>query len=88
MSPYSTAILDSYKNGREHPFFYDTVLDVMRLVDYLETRPDVDPLRIGLGGFSKGGIETYLAAAIDPRIAAAVAGHGVQSFSPGSRIRS
>jgi dienelactone hydrolase len=80
LSPYSAAILDAYKNGREHPFFYDTVLDVMRLVDYLETRPDVDPSRIGLGGFSKGGIETYLAAAIDPRIAAAVAGHGVQSF--------
>ena len=79
-TPYSTAIFESYKTGREHPFFYDTVLDVMRLIDYLETRPDVDPSRIGLGGFSKGGIETYLAAAVDPRIAAAVAGHGVQSF--------
>ena len=80
LSPYSTALFDAYKTGREHPFFYDTVLDVMRLVDYLETRSDVDPSRIGLGGFSKGGIETYLAAAVDPRIAAAVAGHGVQSF--------
>ena len=79
-SPYSAAILDAYKTGREHPFFYDTVLDVIRLVDYLETRADVDPSRIGLGGFSKGGIETYLAAAIEPRIAASVAGHGVQSF--------
>jgi dienelactone hydrolase len=79
-TPYSTAIFDSYKTGREHPFFYDTVLDVRRLIDYLETRPDVDPTRIGLGGFSKGGIETYLAAAVEPRVAAAVAGHGVQSF--------
>ena len=79
-TPYSTAIFESYRTGREHPFFYDTVLDVMRLIDYLETRPDVDPSRIGLGGFSKGGIETYLAAAVEPRIAAAVAGHGVQSF--------
>jgi dienelactone hydrolase len=80
LSPYSTAILDAYRTGREHPFFYDTVVDVMRLVDYLETRSDVDASRIGLGGFSKGGIETYLAAAVDPRIAVAVAGHGVQSF--------
>jgi len=79
-TPYSTAIFNAYKTGREHPFFYDTVLDVMRLIDYLETRPDVDVARIGLGGFSKGGIETYLAAAVEPRIAVAVAGHGVQSF--------
>ena len=82
-TPYTTAIFNAYKSGREYPFFYDTVLDVMRLVDYLETRADVDRTRIGLGGFSKGGIETYLAAAIDPRIAAAVSGHGVQSFKWG-----
>jgi dienelactone hydrolase len=79
-TPYATAIFNAYKTGREHPFFYDTVLDVIRLIDYLETRRDVDPSRIGLGGFSKGGIETYLAAAVEPRVAVAVAGHGVQSF--------
>ena len=79
-SPYSTAIFNSYKTGKEHPFFYDTVWDVMRLIDYLETRSDVDASRIGLGGFSKGGIEAYLAAAVEPRVAAVVAGHGVQSF--------
>ncbi|HEY2881616.1 MAG TPA: acetylxylan esterase [Pirellulales bacterium] len=44
----------------EHPFYYDTVWDVMRLIDYLETRDDVDKARIGLYGVSKGGIETYL----------------------------
>jgi cephalosporin-C deacetylase-like acetyl esterase len=71
-TPYATAIFNAYKTGREHPFFYDTVLDVMRLIDYLETRRDVDPSRIGLGGFSKGGIETYLTAAVEPRVAAAV----------------
>ena len=79
-SPYASGIFNAFKTGREHPFCYDTVLDVRRLIDYLETRPDIDPSRIGLGGFSKGGIETYLAAAVEPRIAAAVAGHGVQSF--------
>ena len=79
-APYAAAIVDAFNTGREHPFFYDTVLDVMRLIDYLGTRRDVDPSRIGLGGFSKGGIETYLAAAVDPRIAVAVSGHGVQSF--------
>jgi len=80
MSPYLAAILRTYRTGREHPFLYDTVWDVMRLIDYLETRPDVDRSRIGLTGISKGGMETYLAAAVDPRIAVAVPMIGVQSF--------
>lgn len=77
---YVEAILRTFRTGREHPFFFDTAWDVMRLIDYLETRDDVDPRRIGLIGFSKGGIETYLAAAIDPRVAVAVPCIGVQSF--------
>lgn len=77
---YTDAILRAFRTGREHPFFFDTVWDVMRLIDVLETRDDVDPRRIGLIGFSKGGIETYLAAAVDPRIAVAVPCIGVQSF--------
>jgi dienelactone hydrolase len=80
MSAYQSAMLRAYRNGGEQPFLFDTVWDVMRLVDYLETRPDVDARRIGLTGISKGGMETYLAAAADPRIAAAVPLIGVQSF--------
>ena len=77
---YDAAILRAYHEPGEHPFFYDTVWDVMRLIDYLETRDDVDTKRIGLIGISKGGIETYLAAAVDPRITAAVPCIGVESF--------
>jgi dienelactone hydrolase len=77
---YNEAILRAYRTGREHPFLYDTVWDVMRLIDYLETRADVDPKGIGVIGFSKGGMETYLAAAVDQRIAVAVPCIGVQSF--------
>jgi dienelactone hydrolase len=77
---YQDAILRAWRDPREHPFFYDTVWDVMRLVDYLKTREDVDASRIGLTGTSKGGIETYLTAAIDDRIAVAVPRIGVQSF--------
>jgi dienelactone hydrolase len=77
---YVDAALRAFRTGTEHPFFFDTVWDVMRLIDYLETRDDVDPRRIGVIGFSKGGIETYLAAAADPRIAVAVPCIGVQSF--------
>jgi dienelactone hydrolase len=64
----------------EHPFYYDTVWDLWRLVDYLETRPDVDPKRIGMIGTSMGGIETWLAASVDERVAVAVPAIGVQSF--------
>ncbi len=77
---YHDAIVRAWRGGGEHPFYYDTVWDVMRLVDYLQTRDDVDPARIGLIGISKGGIESYLAAAADPRIAVAVPCIGVQSF--------
>jgi dienelactone hydrolase len=77
---YVDAVLRAFRTGQEHPFFFDTAWDVMRLIDYLETRRDVDPRRIGAIGFSKGGIETYLSAAIDPRIGVAVPCIGVQSF--------
>jgi len=81
----STAYVDAirrawFEPGREYPFFFDTAWDVMRLIDWLVTRADVDPRRIGTWGFSKGGIEAYLAAAADPRIYATVSCIGVQSF--------
>jgi dienelactone hydrolase len=77
---YHAAIVRAWHGSGEHPFYYDTVWDVMRLVDYLQTRDDVMAQRIGLMGFSKGGIETYFAAAADPRIAAAVPCIGMESF--------
>jgi dienelactone hydrolase len=77
---YVAAILRVFREGGEYPFFFDTAWDLMRLIDYLETRADVDARRIGVIGISKGGVETYLAAAVDPRIAVAVPCIGVQSF--------
>jgi dienelactone hydrolase len=77
---YDQAIANAFRSGQGHPLYYDTVWDVMRLIDYLQTRKDVDPARIGLTGISKGGIETYFTAAVDPRVAAAVPYIGVQSF--------
>jgi dienelactone hydrolase len=77
---YQSAMLRAYRTGEGHPYLYDTVWDVMRLIDYLSTRPDVDPTRIGVIGSSKGGTEAYLAAAADERIAVVVPLIGVQSF--------
>ncbi len=65
---------------QEHPFYYDTCWDLWRTLDYLETRADIDPKRIGMQGTSMGGIETWLAAAVDDRVAVAVPAIGVQSF--------
>ena len=42
-------------------------------MDYLASRPDVDPEQIGAFGFSMGGSTTLLAAARDPRIKALAA---------------
>ena len=80
LDQYFDALLQTYKTGKGRPYLYDTVWDVMRLIDYLQTRPDVDPQRIGVMGISRGGTEAYLAAAADPRIAAVVPIIGVQGF--------
>jgi alpha-beta hydrolase superfamily lysophospholipase len=77
---YNGAIARAWKTGKEHPFYYDTVWDLWRLVDYLETRPDVDAKKIGMIGFSMGGIETWLAASVDERVLVSVPAIAVQSF--------
>ena len=48
------------------------VHDALRLVDYLETRADIDTQRIGAMGISGGGMHTLFSAAIDKRITSAV----------------
>ncbi len=48
------------------------VLDAARLVDYLETRPDVDEQRLGAMGISGGGMHTFFSTCLDPRIRACV----------------
>ena len=81
---YLDAITRAWKakpdDPKTYPFYFDTCWDVWRVIDYLETRADVDPNRIGLMGISKGGIETWLAGAVDQRVKVAVPCIGVQSF--------
>ncbi len=74
------------------------VWDSMRAIDYLQSRPDVDPDRIGITGNSGGGLNTLYTAALDPRPKAAVisgytflfnnwikygGAHGTCSYMPG-----
>ncbi len=47
------------------------IWDGMRGIDYLQTRPEVDPERIGITGNSGGGTQTSMLMALDNRIKAA-----------------
>jgi dienelactone hydrolase len=51
--------------------------NAMRALDYLETRPEVDPKRIGVAGRSGGGAYSWWIAATDDRIACAVPVAGI-----------
>jgi len=53
--------------------------DIVRAVDYLCTRPEVDPQRIGITGNSGGGTQSSMAMLVDPRIAAAAPGTFIMS---------
>ena len=81
---YNEAIDQAWKTKpgqpMEHPFYYDTCWDIWRTVDFLETRSDVIPKKLGIIGFSMGGIETWLAAAADDRLQVVVPAIAVQSF--------
>ena len=43
--------------------------DARAAIDYLETRDDIDPARIGLFGHSEGGLYSAILGASDPRVA-------------------
>ena len=72
---------------RKHDFAWDTahprdswtahaVAAVIRSHSHLRSLPEVDPDRIGITGISWGGYLTGIAAALDPRFAAAVPVYG------------
>ncbi len=58
-----------------------TIWDGMRALDYLLSRPEVDPKRVGLTGNSGGGTHTAYIAALDDRIQAAAPSCYITSWS-------
>jgi dienelactone hydrolase len=56
------------------------VWDIMRTIDYIATRPDLDPSRVGCMGISGGGTATLFATALEPRIRAAMVSGYLNTF--------
>ena len=56
------------------------IADSMRAIDYLQSRPEIDPERIGCMGNSGGGTQTAYLAALDDRIKAAAPSCYITSF--------
>jgi dienelactone hydrolase len=56
------------------------VWDVMRTIDYIETRPELDRSRVGCMGISGGGTVTTFATALEPRIKAALVSGYMNTF--------
>jgi dienelactone hydrolase len=56
------------------------VYDVIRTIDWIETRKELDPKRVGCMGISGGGTCTTFSAALEPRIRAALISGYVNTF--------
>jgi len=56
------------------------VYDVMRAIDWIETRPELDARRVGCMGISGGGTVTTFAAALEPRLRAAMISGYLNTF--------
>ena len=69
-------------DGAAMDFGWSGELDLVAAVDYLRSRPDVDPARIGLVGISLGGMEAIGTAGADPRVRAVVAEGVVRRAAP------
>ncbi|KAJ3683104.1 hypothetical protein LUZ60_013331 [Juncus effusus] len=77
---YLDALVSAWRNGLTMPFIFDTVWDLIKLADYLVTRDDIDPCRIGITGESLGGMHAWFAAAADTRYSVVVPIIGIQGF--------
>ncbi len=56
------------------------VWDIMRTIDYIATRPDLDAARVGCMGIAGGGTATLFAAALEPRLRVAMVSGYLNTF--------
>src|SRR5688500_2916160 len=75
VSEFNYPVYQCFLTGFSYARFY--IRDAMRAIDYLHTRREVDPKRIGMGGLSWGGWQCTIVSALDPRIVAAASAAGI-----------
>jgi cephalosporin-C deacetylase len=76
-----------FTHGIEDPntyYYRSAYLDCVRGMDFLSSRPEIDPQRIGMWGRSQGGTFGIVTAALDPRVSAVVAEEPFMSDFPTS----
>lgn len=80
---YSIFLYDSRRCAGMGPLSlgYNEVLEVADALDYVSRRPEVDPARVGLHGFSSAGATAIMAAARYSQVRAVVAEGGYADFS-------
>jgi dienelactone hydrolase len=77
---YLAVAADYRRRGRRSLVPWRDPEDPRRVIDRVRAHPDADPARIGLLGFSQGGVFSLLIAAYDRRAAAVVAFYPVTDF--------
>ena len=78
-TPYAfkNALLKAWREGgnkgseSKAAYVLDTLWDLVILLDFLELRPDVDPVHIGATGIGIGALQCAMLVAVDCRVAAA-----------------
>src|SRR5205085_12561425 len=68
---------------KQAPIYHGAVA-LLKAVSYLETRPEVDRDRIGMGGSSWGGFFTTLMVGVDPRLKVGTCLYGTGNLQLGN----
>lgn len=77
-------LFDTTTDPRRSWYWSQTVA-LMRALTFFESRPEVDPNRLGVVGYSTGGMAGLMAAGMDPRIRAVVSWSGTAFLDDAAR---